>query len=171
MFTDEEVRKAKEMLDAGATYTETARKLDRQVNSVAVRFPGYGGNFDRDAQKKAAKELQDRADRAREAWRRVWAAEREERGLPPGRTGRGCRFGGGACDRPTYAQGLCRTHYMQWRATGELYPIGSRMGRHDKRESCTFDGCGRPHYGNGLCCAHWNQRRRGSELKPIKEQK
>jgi len=32
-----------------------------------------------------------------------------------------CDFTG--CGRPFYAQGLCQTHYRQWRTTGKLEPI------------------------------------------------
>lgn len=42
LFTAEEAASARSMLDDGASYTEVARTLGRDVSTVAKKFPGRG---------------------------------------------------------------------------------------------------------------------------------
>lgn len=76
-----------------------------------------------------------------------------------------CSFEG--CDREAAKRGWCRTHYMQWRRTGTVFPIGSNPNR--GRKTCEFDGCERLVHAYGLCGAHAKQKRLGMELRPIRE--
>lgn len=162
-FTEEEIGRGKQMLTDGASYREVAATLRRDVNTIRQKFPGYNTNTDRDAIRRRVREgwnAADAANRAHVEWTKARRAADGRHG-PPGV----CAFDG--CERISYAQNLCQTHYLQWlRRDGLLTPIGTRLPRKQRR--CTFDGCERKHYARGLCHNHYNQMRRNGVLTPIR---
>ncbi len=67
-----------------------------------------------------------------------------------------------ACGRPSWAKGLCGSHYGQTRT-------GKALSSLEKKQKgvCTFPGCGRRERCSGLCKTHNVQKYAGRELVAI----
>jgi hypothetical protein len=57
------------------------------------------------------------------------------------------------CDRRLYGSGYCRTHYDQFRQTGETRPIRPYPGA--IRSACSVEGCEGGHHAKGYCKKHY----------------
>ena len=67
-----------------------------------------------------------------------------------------------ACDRPTYAKGLCNGHYQRLASgTPTDTPLSSRAKR---GVVCTVSGCGRKSVRLGLCQTHYYRKRNGLDV-------
>jgi hypothetical protein len=99
---------------------------------------------------------------------------RHRRGLPldaplmraPKGTTTPCIIDG--CDRPRKSKaGYCGTHARQFKNTGVVRDIESRMKQPEK---CTFPGCARRPKTKGYCPAHYRQLRVYGRMVDIREQ-
>lgn len=70
------------------------------------------------------------------------------------------------CARLVHGQGLCNTHYRQWRRAN-----GFDHEQHVSSKTCSVDGCDRPVHGLGLCALHHLRQRRSGrvELRSVDE--
>jgi hypothetical protein len=66
------------------------------------------------------------------------------------------------CDRPSRANGLCKTHDQRQKAWGDVradLPIRARMAT----PFCTIGECAKPHKGHGMCGMHvWRFQKYGT---------
>ena len=63
-----------------------------------------------------------------------------------------------ACDRPTYARGLCGRHYKQWQRHGLVLPDQAP-------KECVVPGCGRKAVTRGWCHGHYLRWSRQGDVK------
>lgn len=68
-----------------------------------------------------------------------------------------------ACDRPSRAMGMCKSHWANWKATG-VVPVGPLR---PYRQVCGVPGCSRPHKAKGWCELHGSRvKSTGDPLVP-----